>query len=208
MPPLPVAPNVCKVTLSYLVGDKVCENVTHWIFAGGALATPAYVTAMSVAGADAAAAQAPIYGSTTVFETCSVIDLSSDTGAGDFNSVTTEGTRAGTPNSAMTAALFRYSVSRRYRGGHPRTYLPWGCATDLSGPQTWTSDFQTDAATAWQAIRDALLGVSTGGESTTAQCQVSYRTAGAPREVTQIDRINPLFIDPEVASQRRRDGRH
>jgi hypothetical protein len=48
--------------------------------------------------------------------------------------------------------LVNYPIKRRYRGGKPRSYYPWGTITDLAGPDKWTAAFQTEAKehlTAW-----------------------------------------------------------
>lgn len=101
-------------------------------------------------------------------------DLSSDTGAVGTASVSLAGDRSGGPLPAGVVSLVNFVVARRYRGGKPRIYLPYGTDTDVSTPQAWTAGFITALTAAWAAfITDSFAAVWTGG-GPLEQVVVSY----------------------------------
>jgi hypothetical protein len=71
-----------------------------------------------------------------------VIDLTSPIGGeGISTSAPVPGTRPGGVLPASTAVLQSQEVLRRYRGGHPRTYWPFGSDDDLADANTWFAAF-------------------------------------------------------------------
>jgi hypothetical protein len=86
-----------------------------------------------------------------------VTDLTSST-SGQFTvDVSTPGTRAGSYLPASACVMVSYAVARRYRGGHPRTYLSVGVQGDLTDAQQWSSDFLPVITTAWEDFITALI---------------------------------------------------
>lgn len=208
MSALPPVPNVCKLQCHYLVGTKPAENVLHFSYSGSGPAPSAYVLALATAVSGSIIANAPLWQADTSFLGCTATDLSSDTGFVEESSGTAPGTRTGGILSANVALLASYTLSRRYRGGHPRTYLPWFTEADVLNPQEWIEDSVGDATEAWAEAIDAGLGATGGGVTTTDQVQVSYILAGAPRVTPLVNAIFFSECDQVIASQRRRDGRH
>jgi hypothetical protein len=205
---LPPVPNVCKLQCHYTVGDKAAENVLHFSYSGSSAAPSAYVTDLATAVATALATAGGEWQPATTFLGCTATDLSSDTGFVEEAPATTVGTRTGGILAANVALLASYSVSRRYRGGHPRTYLPWFTETDILNPQEWIADSLTGANGFWGDAISAGLGASGGGVTTVDQVQVSYYLADARRTTPLVDPIFFIECDQVIASQRRRDGRH
>ena len=75
------------------------------------------------------------------------------------------GTRAGTDNPNAVACVVSWKINHRYRGGHPRSYLPAGVAADITNGRTWSSTFQTLATTNSNAFLTAVNAIATGGKT-------------------------------------------
>jgi hypothetical protein len=103
-----------------------------------------------------------------------VVDLTSPSaGAGEDLGVS-PGTRTGGELPAATCALVNLAIARRYRGGKPRSYFPFGVATDLLNPQAWTTTFLGDVATALNGFFNACLAITEGGCSISELVNVGY----------------------------------
>lgn len=155
-------------------------------------------------------------------------DLSSDVGAVGSASVSLVGDRSGGPLPAEVVSLINFIVARRYRGGKPRIYLPYGTDSDILDPQHWEAAFVTALTTAWSAfITDSFAAVWAGG-GPLEQVVVSYYlgstatetgTPGPPaymrghthptlRAAPVNYAITGFTVNPTPASQRRREGRN
>jgi len=147
-----------------------------------------------------------------------ITDLSSDTGAIGTWTGTNDGTRSGTQNIANAAATVNHAVSRRYRGGRPRTYLRCGTESDLSGTNEWTSGARTAFLEAWEAWIAAILATTGIGVTLTNIVNVSWykgntvfttptgRARNIPtlRTTPVVDPITSSIVAQKVGSQRRR----
>lgn len=114
------------------------------------------------------------------------VDLSSETG------VTTEGTysHAGTRGTAYlpddVAAVIAFHIAARYRGGHPKVYLPAGLESDVATLGQWGSTFIAAAQTGFSNFITAVL--ATSGLSITLDNHVGlslykgFRTTGPDAE--------------------------
>jgi len=102
------------------------------------------------------------------------VELSSPDGPLAINPVPVQGIRAQGELPANACALFNIPVARRYRGGKPRVYWPFGSEPDIATPQTWSTTFITAANTGVNALISevtANLGTWAPGS---ALCSVSY----------------------------------
>lgn len=151
-------------------------------------------------------------------------DLSSDTGAVGTATVSLTGDRSGGPLPAEVVSLINFVVARRYRGGKPRIYLPYGTDSDILDPQHWEAAFVTALTTAWGSfITDSFAAVWTGG-GPLEQVVVSYylgstgdltgtmpyirgHTKPTLRAAPVNYPITGFSVNPVPASQRRREGR-
>lgn len=209
MPALPAVPGVLKVEFLWEYGDKAAANVTHWAFSGTPPAIEDFVSEVATSGAVAGGAASGVFGADVSFTGCRVTDLSSDVGFVVENDDVTAGVRTGLTLPANSAVLAQYSISRRYRGGHARQYLPFFTGTDLQTPQTWNTASIDEAVGAWGAMLDAVLGATVSGYAVTQQVQVGYRPVGSvPKTSALVDAVHFVTCAVEVASMRRRDGRH
>lgn len=146
-------------------------------------------------------------------------DLTSPTSAvGAFLSAGV-GTRTGGLLGAGTAATISFQIARRYRGGHPRIYTPYGSDSDLQDRAQWTSDFANDLGTAWVAFITALETSPWSGSGSLVPVNVSYyegftnhtypsgRTKPIPnlRGTPIVDVIPDVSVGLQLTSQRRRN---
>jgi len=208
MPARPPVPFTVKVVIDWQVGDKVAANVLHYGYLPAGPVPTGFLASIGTAMDVALSTYEDLWTPDTSVESITLTDLTSDTSPSLVGGGTHTGTRTGGTLPANAAALGNYSITRRYRGGHPRQYWPWGSATDIATPQTWSSDFITAADAAFTNIVNSPIGVAYDGFTVAQQVSVSYVTAGAPRTVPYLDGLTPLSIALEIASQRRRDGRH
>jgi hypothetical protein len=151
-----------------------------------------------------------------------VTDLSSAVGAQSEHNGSVAGTIGGGPLPAGVAVCSSFDIARRYRGGRPRVYLPWGSDASLDTPTAWTTDFLTNVSTGMTAITSGFSGMSEDGTTVDAHSNVSYYegfrvvigSTGRAKNVSTLRAGGPLVAPitgnhtvPYPASQRRRNRR-
>jgi hypothetical protein len=171
---LPIA-GVIRVDTGFSIsGDNVTKS--RWFVN--------YVTGPpSSANLDTCAAALDVYAadnfpammdSDTTYTGTELMDLSSDSGAIGAAATPAVGTRGGNPLPASAALVADYKILRRYRGGHPKNFLPWGSSDDLTTAQTWAADFIAPATAVWAGYRDTLIGNLVGAIQFESQVSVHY----------------------------------
>lgn len=212
MPALPDVPNVLKVVFEGVQSGHPMANVFYFSYTGTA---PTNATCVLIAQ-DFIAALATgdtvhqlhsLMDADTSYENTVVTDLTSSTsGSGNYLD-TVAGTRSGTILPASAAMLETDHISRRYRGGHPRKYWPFGVGADLTDPRTWSSSIHADAL-AWRAgFTTGYQAISRAGCAISKHVNVSYLTGGARRTVPVVDDIVSAALSQALCSQRRRLGK-
>lgn len=125
---------------------------------------------------------APMCGTDVVLTSVVTQDIGSTAAVVGSNTTSHAGTRSGgsVPNAAQCFVM-RFNVNRRYRGGHPRTYLPFGTGVDTLNNFQWTSAAVTsftNAFVAWiTAVVNALPGTGSGAAN---HCVPRYTYTYAP----------------------------
>lgn len=195
-------------------------NRLHFTYTGG---PPSAADCLSIGNAVSAAVGSHLVSllssSYELFEV-EVTDLSSSTGAQNTSTTAQVGTRAGAPGPASLCALMDHHILRRYRGGKPRTYLPFGVDGDITNERTWATAFATAMATGWSGFIAACLAITGGTTAIANFVQVSYfqsftavtdpitgRTKDKPKLRVGgpvVDVITSSTLRPELGSQRRR----
>lgn len=220
MPPLPAVPNVLRVQQGWSASsDTTILSTQYYRYSGG----PPTTTDAQTFAADIYslwAGNAGLWDPTTFLDGVTVTDLSSSGGALGGHAQTTDGTRVGGPLPGSACALVAYSITRRYRGGKPRNYLPWGTDDDVNNRQTWIGSFTTAVDSAIAAIRTGTIGLASGTTTITDQVNVSYydgftsvqnpvthrwRNVPTVRAVPVVDTIVTFSVKPNIASQRKRN---
>jgi len=205
----------------YALGtDLTALNRQFFRWSGG---TPTVTDMGTLAGhcnAGWASFMAALTPDTTTLEHTTATDLSSDTGAQATEVSSTAGTRGSPELGAGTAACVSMTLGRRYRGGKPRTYWPFGIQTDLLTPQTWASAFVTAVTNAAQDFAAYIAAGASGATALGPQVNVSYfsgfvvitspitgRATNTPvRRVTPlVNNITGWACNPNLGSQRRRN---
>jgi hypothetical protein len=216
MPPLPPVPNVIKVVSSSKVRDSLCENIFHITWSGatpgtGTLST--WLTDVWVPAWDAIfSAEASSFAATIEHE---ATDLTSDTGASAIVADTTAGGRTGDNAPGSACVLVSWDIARRYRGGHPRSYFPFGTAGTYGATSTkfWDTGFIADVQSLIDTWLAAVQGHDISGTEFSTLVNLSYYskeiTPTPPyRRVTPItDAITAGTVKDRICSQRRRLGK-
>lgn len=220
MPPLPSAPKVIKLVLHVGEGEDANSlNRFFFQYTGTAPTHSDLDTFCTAVGTHWNTRLGPFYDNSSGLLRTDAEDLSSPTSAVGEDVNTHIGTRAGDRLQAATSAVISAAIARRYRGGHPRSYLAVGTFPDLADRQTWTSTFVNALQTAFVLfINDITTSVWAGG-GTLGPVNVSYfngfhnftfpsgRTRPIPtlRAAPVIDAITDYFVRTKLGSQRRRN---
>lgn len=150
----------------------------------------------------------------------SVEDLTSATAGVGQHVGSDAGTGGANPMSAGAAFVIRHEIARRYRGGHPRTYLGIYPDNAISDPQTWASPFNTNILGGFQAFITAAQTINEAGCVISELVNVSYYEgftnftypSGRTRPIPKlraggpvVDVVATTSFNPKVGSQRRRN---
>jgi hypothetical protein len=220
MPALPPVPNVVEIALQQTEGEDN-NTINRWFIAyGGAAPTATQLVAFATNVATVWATDlSPQTNADVALTAVTCTDLTSATGAVGVFTTSIPGTKAGTPLSAAAAAVVSQTILRRYRGGHPRVYLPGRTQSDLFDAQRWTAAFNAAMLTAWSNFVAGIVTDPWTGGAPLRQVSVSryfgftnYTTPSGreksrptPRPVPLIDTVVGYRVNPKVGSQRRRN---
>jgi hypothetical protein len=222
MPSPPPAPNVLRVQSVFDLGGDLEGGVRqYWLYSGGppspSNAGTIATNFSSIFGTYLAGLMSHNFSLIQV----NVEDLSSSTGAvGDWTG-SVPGVNEGNEVTVDTCVLQNSQIKRRYRGGRPRTYWPFGIEGNLNADGvTWEASFLTsveDNYTSYvnQVISDAGSGcsieysvnVSFYDGFTAAENPVTGRWRNIPKYRTGsavIDQISGFTFRPEISQQKRR----
>lgn len=172
---LPDVANVIRVRVLFTVDEKTEQGVRFFI---GYTGTPPTVADLTTIGAflkTAADADLPDLMFETNYLTGYILeDLSSNVGAVATIADNTQGGLTGLPVPAGAAMVSSYEISKRYRGGHPRSYWPLGYASSLASADLWDSTFVAGCQSAIPAVVESMNGESAGSVTITNQVAVNY----------------------------------
>lgn len=223
MPALPPATNVIRIQFEYLTASPLrAGNRLFYHYTGGPpSATNLNTLASDIStafGTDLAGLMDVSYALTNVVCT----DLTSSTAAEGSWSGSVSGTRgsSGGEETVNDCLLQVFTIDRRYRGGKPKTFWPFGLVTDRASPATWDGTLLSDAAGGWTAFNSALLALTGIGCTLDYHANVSFysgfasvenpvthrwRNIPTPRSPNAyVDVITGNAFKSEIGSQRRR----
>jgi hypothetical protein len=180
------------------------ENVTWWV--SGSSGVPTLANLISIAGTfdTAWSSVFTAYGGDGQYLGSQVTDFSSSTGL-TYSSVGTLTPVTGGHGSDLppnVAALISIYVGERYRGGHPRIYLPYVGQSSITGStykDKLDTAIQTAIATAFTNLQTAMSGSGVLGGQDFAVLR-KRRVAGAAFTEPMVD----FTAQALLASQRRR----
>jgi hypothetical protein len=220
--PLPPAGKVLKLAFHYTVGsDAKALTRIYWQYTG---TTPNAATLKAVAEGVATAYESHgknLHVNQVKLTAIDVIDLSG-VEAARYTLATAQTGTLGGQVCAGVATMLNYSIPRRYRGGKPRSYWPWGADVSRETPQLWTPEYITKINTVSGELFAAIAALKPSGTELTTHCNVSYyhgftnvqygnppkyRRVPTPRGTPVVDTISASSCNAIPASQRRRYGR-
>lgn len=221
MPPLPAVPGVVEVKLVYTEAEDINTINRFFLHYGGLGPTAAQLA--SFANTTVSNSWGASLGGQTNTNTSltrvQVTDLSGPSAAqGEWDGAVA-GTKAGAALSASACAVIQLKIARRYRGGHPRQYLPGRTVTDLTDSQRWSPAFIAAMKTAYDAFITFVVASPWASGGPLTQVNVSryegftnYTTSSGRNKSRAVPRLIPLedlviatAVNPKVGSQRRRN---
>ena len=222
MPALVDQPNVLAVRLHWAASlDTNIQSKLHFKWSGTAPSNATCSTLASDIRAFAVTRFQGLIDSDHTIGEVDVTDLTSAIAGNGAATGSTAGSRAGAFLPAGVAVLTSYKIGRRYRGGKPRTYWPFGVGGDMQNNSTWQTTFMDAVRTAVNGFVADTSGLTVAGCSVGAHCNVSYyegfvssqnpvtlrwRNIPLPRTVAIApDDITAISVDTKPASQRRRN---
>lgn len=219
MPALPPVPNVLRVDVEWLVGgDSTITTKLYFRYSGGPPTSTDCQNFASTIWSNMSSIR-DLWPPSHTLEGVKVTDLSSASGGVGIHAETAVGSRTGISGSGGLALLTNYVINRRYRGGKPRSYWPFGTATDLSTPQAWDGTMMSDVATSLSSFFASTIGEVQGTTTITDHVNVSYyegfhvittpsgrmKNVSNVRSVPVVDTVVTWAASVRPASQRRRN---
>ncbi len=175
---MPALPNVSKVIrLDFqfqLTANVLALSRQFWHYSGTAPTPSDILVFADNAVASFAGTCVNDFASDFTFLGCEATDLSSPSSAQAISPVTVAGGNGGSVLAQDICFVCAYQIGRRYRGGHPRGYWPFGTDNDVGTETTW------DPTSVDQWVSDlasTAAGIAAGGWSgagTITQVSVSY----------------------------------
>jgi hypothetical protein len=222
MPALPAVPLTLKCTIGFsLPGDANAIVRTYETYTGTP-PTPTQASAFAQSVGAAFGTRFAAYMAIGTSQTSvTVEDLNTNSGAVGFDVTAHAGTRNGGVLAPGTALMIQHIIARRYRGGKPKMFLPFGVSTDITAGGLWSSAIVTPAGTAIINFYADLAAAGWTGAGTITHTNVSYyqgftvvtnpithRSRNVPtlRGTPLIDTVINYSVEQGIASQRRRNN--
>jgi hypothetical protein len=219
LPPLPAVTDVLKILTKYLLGEDTDVLNQQFVSFVGSASETNLTNLAAAAGAAWTTHIKPLVSNSLTLESYTITDLTSDVGVEVNYPIGSTGSVGGETLPAATAMVIQSKILRRYRGGHPRLYMPGLLTADTSTAQTWSSAAIAAWEAAWNAYIAEILLDAPGGLSIGTFQNVSYyqgftnflepsgryRVIPTVRVAPVTDAILSYSINPNVGSQRRRN---
>lgn len=221
MPPLPAVSKVVQVALGINPGTLPPVITRFFIQYTGTAPTNADLSTFNTAVSSAFnTSLKSLLDNNRLLISVESIDLSSAVAAVASSTVSVSGTRAGTELPISVAVVDSYTIARRYRGGHPRGYWPFGVAADLTDRRNWSTTFTGAVNTGINAFFTAVVAAGWAGAGTLTHVNVSYYkgftvvtspTTGRARNIPTlrvtptVDAVTATLARGSIGSQRRRE---
>lgn len=203
--PLPNVPGAVRLQYHFSLGTDA-NVMTHLYFAGGvsSLTTADLQAFTNLARSSYVTNCLPLSTNNVKLGQVVGTDLTTTTSLQVVAGGSNQGTRALSSGPASVCVLTNFKIARRYRGGKPRVYWPWGNSGDNSDPDTWSASFVTLCQNGINALVAALQGFSGSSFASPTLSNISYWHAGSPRTTPVVDPVTAVVVNPIPATQRRR----
>lgn len=220
MPTLPAVSKVVRVDHHMVqAGDANIQIREFYQYAGALSLADAVTWTHNIAVAFGVFVHADLSNTLSLTNTV-LTDLTSTSAPQVQDSASATGTSATAPTPAGVAMILKKIIARRYRGGHPRVYLPGMITGYLTSPTAWNPasvaallvDYKVYLAAAVANTNPAAIGAIT-------HVNISYysgftnhlfpsgrvKAIPTPRVTPLIDTIINVVGNPVPGSQRRRN---
>ena len=220
MPTPPSVPGVARFRFLGTLANAALWGTRMYIaYAGG---PPAASDLLSIAGGLASLFNTNIWALQSdgaEFSAVDAVDLSSSLGAAATALVTHLGGSANGQMDNQIAAVIKYVIDRRYRGGKPKMYLPAVPNNVQLDTAHFTNTYANDMGTGFSNFQAGLSGISSGGTSLANVVNVSFysgfnaienladgrwRNVPKYRGAPVIDVVSSFTCDTLMGSQKRR----
>jgi hypothetical protein len=222
MPPLPDPPNpTLKFLASWKIGaDPMGDTRLFFEYAGGPPSSADCASAAADMAGQIVDWFVPLMHPQISLETVTAIDITTTSGKQGAGGSATPGTRTGGQLAPGTAVLVNHQIGTRYRGGKPRSYLPFGTSTDVGTTGLWNSAFVDAVDSAWGSFIANIIGGVYGSTTVVTYIALSYYDGVNPPVTLPSGRVKqssklrttPVQYDitghttsEVIASQRRRN---
>lgn len=206
MPPLNPVGQALKVRLVGTFYTRPWNNILHVQYSGSAPTSGQLITYCNSVSNAWSTNIAPICPTVVTLTLVQATDLTNAASASGESVVTVPGTLAGQPLSIQVALVISWSINLRYRGGHPRSYIPAGVVAETQSGNLWSDTFRATAAASGQSFLTAMNAISVAG-SPSFMISVSYKTGNAIRPIPTKNPIVAALVHPRIDTQRRRLGK-
>lgn len=210
MPALPDAPAALKVQVFGSYGPANWANVMYLQFSAAGNPTTADLNSLSTQFMTAYQLLGNLMHTTCSVSQVTITDVSSRTGNQGTAVTGFAGIKAGTALPASVAICLTKTIARRYRGGHPRMYLPGQVTADTQDSRTWNTTATAAALTRANLFYAQVNGLTTATSGLCKLANVSYWFTSPPktppqlRPVPLVELITGFKVDNRIDSQRRR----
>lgn len=207
MPPLPAAAKVLRIAWEYGVEFQTNVNIFHLLYDGAGNNQ----SDLDGIGNDVSTAIKaflnPLQDVDVVNQQLTITDLTSSTALTTSGAQTGNGTHAGGMTPANCACCVSWHIHRRYRGGHPRTYVGGIPITAYLDERSFTTTYVALAQTRGTTFITDMNAIAGNAYGTLTLVNLSYFTAGALRATPITDPILFSTTNARPDSQRRRLGK-
>lgn len=202
-------PDAAQIVLVRVTGTNQgtnFQNVFHLQYSG----TAPQVADLNTLCSDVLSAWAtnfsPLCQAGQALASATAVDLTNRQAASGTATNTTAGSRAGTAMTNQVACVVSWAINHRYRGGHPRSYIPAGVLADVTSGHLWATTFVTSMTNAAGAFRTALNAITISG-ATYKMVTLSYYSGGVLLPTPVPYTIQGAKVHGRVDTQRRRLGK-
>lgn len=217
-PPLPASPCM-RVRLVYTQSDGFEGGSRFYLSYAGAAPSGANCVSLATAIAGFWASEfESLIGNTWALTEVDVLDIATDAGLSGVWSGSNAGTQEPPMPPASTAYNVEFDISRRYRGGKPRMFLPPGPIARMSDASHWAVATIDAVNTAFAAFIASIEAESIGAVGQLTHVNLSYykgftnivnssgRSRAVPtyRDAALLDTIVGYATKGVIGSQRRR----
>jgi hypothetical protein len=108
---------------------------------------------------------------------------------------------------AQVAMVLSWSIDRSYRGGKPRSYLPYFPDREIDTDSAWSATVVASVATDAAAWLGDMQGLAPGGIDTVTPGCMHFFSGGAALAPPIFDPFLAVGVQKRICTQRRRLGR-